>query len=54
MSSINGDKARFNRDRKGKIARRARNRKLLQGLSPAAKPAVENKAAEKSGKQVSA
>ena len=25
MSAINGDKARFNRDRKKKIARRARN-----------------------------
>ena len=32
MSAINGDKARFNRDRKAKIARRARNRKRLAGL----------------------
>ena len=32
MSSINGDKARFHRDRKAKIARRARKRKYLAGL----------------------
>ncbi len=30
MSAINGDKARFNKDRKSKIARRARNRKTLE------------------------
>jgi hypothetical protein len=29
MSAINGDKARFNKDRKSKIARRARNRKTF-------------------------
>jgi hypothetical protein len=32
MSAINGDKARFNRDRKSKIARRARNRKRFSGV----------------------
>lgn len=31
MSQINGDKARFNRKRKQKIARRARTRKMLPG-----------------------
>jgi hypothetical protein len=35
MSAINGDKARFNRDRKKKIARRARNQaKLATSVSP--------------------
>jgi len=32
MSAVNGDKARFNRSRKAKIARRARKRKRLAGL----------------------
>lgn len=32
MSSINGDKARFHRDRKARIARRARKRKYLADL----------------------
>jgi len=32
MSAINGDKSRFNRDRKSKIARRARNRKKFGNL----------------------
>jgi len=32
MSAINGDKARFNKDRKSKIARRARNRKTFGDL----------------------
>jgi hypothetical protein len=30
MSSKNGDKSRYNRERKQKIARRKRNRKLLE------------------------
>jgi hypothetical protein len=34
MSAINGDKARFNRNRKAKIARRTRNRKRLADLKP--------------------
>jgi hypothetical protein len=37
MSALNGDKSRFNRVRKQKIARRKRNRKLLNP------PAAENK-----------
>ena len=32
MSAINGDKARFNRNRKAKIARRARKRKGFADL----------------------
>ena len=32
MSAINGDKAGFNKDRKSKIARRARNRKTFGNL----------------------
>ena len=46
MSAINGDKSRFHRERKQKIARRKRNRELLNraltqvksGTSPATKP----------------
>ena len=37
MSAINGDKARFHRERKGKLARRERSqqlRKKLKGLTP--------------------
>lgn len=30
MSAINGDKARFHRQRKARIARRARNRQRLE------------------------
>jgi hypothetical protein len=30
MSAINGDKSRFNRERKQKLARRKRNREMLQ------------------------
>jgi hypothetical protein len=33
MSGINGDKSRFHRERKQKIARRQRNRELLKGLA---------------------
>jgi hypothetical protein len=33
MSGINGDKSRFNRQRKQKIARRQRNRVLLRNLA---------------------
>jgi hypothetical protein len=47
MSAVNGDKSRFNRERKQKIARRTRNRQFLKllaepakstGLAPATKP----------------
>ncbi len=37
MSSINGDKSRFNRERKQKISRRKRNRELFDNAN--AKPA---------------
>ena len=52
MSAINGDKARFNRERKQNIHRRQRTRELLQaaGLS-VSKPEPSKKprgAAEKS------
>jgi len=40
MSSLNGDKSRFNRERKQKIARRKRNRGLLT------LPAAKNKKAD--------
>ena len=49
MSGINGDKARFHRVRKEKIARRLRNEKLFAGqVAPKAtasqKPAAQNDA----------
>lgn len=47
MSAINGDKARFNRVRKQKIARRARQRVLVGVISPAG-PASHKKGKEKS------
>ncbi len=42
MSSINGDKARFHRERKQKIARRLRTRELVNT------PAKQRKAPESS------
>ena len=33
MSALNGDKSRFNRERKQKIARRKRNRELLNSAA---------------------
>jgi hypothetical protein len=39
MSGVNGDKSRFNRIRKQKIARRMRKRALLKGLAGPHKPA---------------
>jgi len=38
MSAINGDKARFHRERKGKLARRERSRLLRKKIVPAAAP----------------
>jgi len=38
MSRINGDKSRFNRERKQKIARRIRNRGMAKRLAEAHKP----------------
>jgi hypothetical protein len=40
MSGINGDKSRFHRERKQKIAKRNRNRELLKSLIEQAKPAA--------------
>jgi hypothetical protein len=45
MSRVNGDKSRFNRQRKQKIARRARTKELLKGL--ALPKATQEKTAEK-------
>lgn len=39
MSALNGDKSRFNRERKQKIARRKRTRELLGLLTTKHKPA---------------
>ena len=39
MSGINGDKSRFHRERKQKIARRIRSQKLLKALTEQRKPA---------------
>ncbi|HKH99125.1 MAG TPA: hypothetical protein VJ999_08455 [Candidatus Sulfotelmatobacter sp.] len=38
MSALNGDKSRFNRERKQKIARRKRNRDLLTRAATQPKP----------------
>lgn len=38
MSAINGDKARFHRDRKAKIARRARKRQLFANVKEQSSP----------------
>jgi hypothetical protein len=35
MSALNGDKARFNRERKGKLARRELSRAIRKKLAPA-------------------
>ena len=40
MSGINGDKSRFHRERKQKIARRIRNRELLKVSAKPGKPAA--------------
>jgi hypothetical protein len=45
MSALNGDKSRFNRERKQKIARRKRTRELLH-LGAKEKPA-DNRANDK-------
>ena len=39
MSAINGDKARFNRLRKQKIARRKRNQEMLKAAATQSKTA---------------
>jgi hypothetical protein len=40
MSGINGDKSRFNRVRKQRIAQRQRNRELFQKMGQPQKPAA--------------
>lgn len=40
MSAINGDKARFHRKRKDRIARRARNRERLAAVAAPANGSV--------------
>jgi hypothetical protein len=40
MSGRNGDRARFHRDRKRKIARRKRNHEMLKGLAVQGKRAA--------------
>ena len=47
MSRINGDKARFNRLRRQKIARRLRNQEMLKEMAAPAKPAKSLKSAAK-------
>jgi hypothetical protein len=39
MSAFNGDKARFHRERKGKLARRERSRVLRKKIAAAGAPA---------------
>jgi hypothetical protein len=39
MSGINGDKSRFHRERKQKLAKRKRNRELLKNATSPGKPA---------------
>jgi hypothetical protein len=46
MSAINGDKARFNRQRRQKIARRIRNRELLKRLAEGNKSEVSTSPSE--------
>lgn len=46
MSGVNGDKARFNRERKKKIARRLRNQKMQEGLAQPRKPVTKLSAAK--------
>jgi len=46
MSALNGDKSRFNRERRQKIARRKRNRELLNPAAPVAKSAEASERAK--------
>ncbi|HEY1659110.1 MAG TPA: hypothetical protein VGG14_12235 [Candidatus Sulfotelmatobacter sp.] len=48
MSALNGDKSRFNRERKQKIARRKRIRKLLSGGTTRKSPGVLSRTEPKS------
>lgn len=53
MSGINGDKARFNKDRKARIARRLRYQKLFK-VQVAPKAAGEKATSKKEEEKVSA
>lgn len=44
MSGVNGDKSRFNRLRKQKLARRVRNREMFKSATVPAKPAAASSA----------
>jgi hypothetical protein len=44
MSSMNGDKSRYHRERKQKIARRKRTRELLEREAPQGKVATSPRA----------
>jgi hypothetical protein len=44
MSGVNGDKSRFNRIRKQKLARRIRNRQLFKNAEMPAKPVAASSA----------
>jgi hypothetical protein len=46
MSGINGDKARFHRERRQRIAKRNRNRELLKSLIEQPKPAAAGSGAK--------
>lgn len=48
MSALNGDKSRFNRERKQKIARRKRTRELLSRDTARKSPGVRAQTAHKS------
>ena len=56
MSGINGDKARFHRQRKAKIARRLRNEERLGAATAGQKSvaAPKSKSRDKAGETVSA
>jgi hypothetical protein len=43
MSGVNGDKSRFHRERKQKIARRIRSQKLLKTLAEQSQPVAKPK-----------
>lgn len=46
MSGINGDKSRFHRERKQKIARRIRNRELFKASIGEPKPAAAKRSSK--------
>ncbi len=50
MSSVNGDKARFNRRRRQKIGRRQRNERMLKAMAERhmVPPATDKRSKEKS------